>query len=155
VEKDNWTRSGKPSKKGVSSLRTNIMVFTFFLFLSFVFWYLNSMGKAFQSDIRYPFRFINVPIDRELAQGTASKLNLYLQGTGFSMLKLKISGNRTPAEIDLSNVPYKSARSGKPTDFYLVTSGLVQSFNNQLNPECRITSVKPDTLFFSLNETIY
>lgn len=131
------------------------MVFTFFLFLSFVFWYLNSMGKAFQSDIRYPFRFINVPIDRELAQGTASKLNLYLQGTGFSMLKLKISGNRTPAEIDLSKVPYKSARSGKPTDFYLVTSGLVQSFNNQLNPECRITSVKPDTLFFSLNETIY
>lgn len=139
----------------MSSLRTNIMVFTFFLFLSFVFWYLNSMGKAFQSDIRYPFRFINVPIDRELAQGTASKLNLYLQGTGFSMLKLKISGNRTPAEIDLSKVPYKSARSGKPTDFYLVTSGLVQSFNNQLNPECRITSVKPDTLFFSLNETIY
>jgi len=155
VEKDNWARSGKPSKKGVSSLRTNIVVFTFFLFLSFVFWYLNSLGKAIQSDIRYPFRFINIPVDRELAQDTPSKLNLYLQGTGFSMLKLKISGNRTPAIIDLAKVPYKSARSGKPTDFYLVTSGLIQSFNYQLNPECRITSVKPDTLFFSLNEIVY
>jgi len=152
VKKDEGIRSGKLIKKGVSSLRTNLIGFAFFLFLSFVFWYLNSLGKAIQSDIRYPVRFINIPKDRELAEDTPSRLNLFLQGTGFSMLKLKISGNTTPAEIDLAKVPYKSARFGESTDYYIVTSGLIQNFSTQLKPECRITSVKPDTLFFSFRE---
>jgi hypothetical protein len=152
VEKNDGIRPEKLTKKGVSSLKTNIIVFSVFLFLSFVFWYLNSLGKAIQSDIKFPVRFINVPKDRELADNTPAKLNLYLQGTGFSMLKLKISGNREPAVIDLSRVPYKSVRNSRSTDYYLVTSGLVQNFNSQLKPECRITSVKPDTLFFSFKE---
>jgi hypothetical protein len=152
VEKDGQIRSVKLAKRKVSSLRTNIIVFAFFLLLSFVFWYLNSLGKAIQADIRYPVRFINIPRDRKLADDTPSRLNLFLQGTGFSMLKLKISGNRTPAVIDLSKVSYRSTRNGKSIDYYIVTSSLVQNFNTQLNPECRITSVKPDTLFFSFAE---
>lgn len=145
------SRPEKLTKRGVGSFRKDFLVFAVFLFLSFVFWYLNSLGKAFQSDIKYPVRFINLPKDREIA-AAPSKLNLYLQGTGFSMLRLKISGNRNPALIDLIKVPYKSVRNNKPTDYYLVTSGLVQDFNSQLKPECRITSVKPDTLFFSFKE---
>ena len=152
VEKISGIRSVKSSKKGASSLKSNIIVFAFFLFLSFIFWYLSSMGKDIQSDIKYPIRFTNVPRDRELDEAKPSKLNLFLQGTGFSMLQLKISGNSNPAEIDLSKVPYKSSRSGMPNEYYLVTSGLVQSFTNQLNPDCRIRAVKPDTLFFSFKE---
>jgi hypothetical protein len=152
VEKNVGIRAGKPAKKGAISLRSDIIGFAFFLFLSFIFWYLNSMGKVIQSDIKYPYRFINMPRDRQLAEVNPAKVNLFLQGTGFSMLQLKISGNRTPAEIDLAKVPYKSSRSGEPNEYYLITSGLVQSFTNQLNPDCRITSVKPDTLFFSFKE---
>lgn len=109
------------------------------------------MGKAIQSDIKYPVSFINLPKDRELAEAPG-KLNLFLQGTGFSMLRMKISGSRNPAIIDLMKVPYKSVRNNKPTDYYLVTSGLLQNFNAQLKPECRITSIKPDTLFFSFKD---
>jgi hypothetical protein len=152
VDKNDGLKPEKLTKKGVSSLKTNFVVFAVFLFLSFVFWYLNSLGKAIQSDIRYPVRFVNVPKNKELAENIPAKLNLFLQGTGFSMLKLKISGNREPALIDLSKVPYKSVRNNKSTDYYLVTSGLVQNFNAQLRPECRITSLKPDTLFFSFKE---
>jgi len=152
VEKNEGLRTEKLTKKGVGSLKANIALFAVFLFLSFVFWYLNSLGKAIQSDIKYPVRFVNIPKNRELAENNPARLNLFLQGTGFSMLKLKISGNREPAFIDLSKVPYKSVRNNKTTDYYLVTSGLVQNLNAQLRPECRITSIKPDTLFFSFKE---
>lgn len=141
----------KPVRKGYRKNRGDILVFSIFLFLSFIFWYLNSLGKAIQSDIKYPVQFVNVPNDRELSEAPA-KLNMFLQGTGFSMLRLKISGSRNPAIIDLMKVPYKSVRSGKSFDYYLVTSGLVQNFNAQLKPECRITSIKPDTIFFSFRE---
>jgi len=152
VEKTDGIRPEKHIKKMSGTLRSDIMIFSVFFFLSFIFWYLNSLGKAIQSDIKYPVKFINVPKDRELALAP-TRLNLFLQGTGFSMLRLKISGNSDPAIIDLSKVPYKSVRNNKSTDFYLITSGLVQNFNVQLKPECRITSVKPDTLFFSFKET--
>ena len=152
MEKTDGIRPEKHIKKMSGTLRSDIMIFSVFFFLSFIFWYLNSLGKAIQSDIKYPVKFINVPKDRVLALAP-TRLNLFLQGTGFSMLRLKISGNSDPAIIDLSKVPYKSVRNNKSTDFYLITSGLVQNFNVQLKPECRITSVKPDTLFFSFKET--
>ena len=151
MEKSDGIQQEKLTKKGAGLVRSDILVFAVFLFLSFIFWYLNSLGKAIQSDIKYPVKFINMPVDRELAEAPA-RINLFLQGTGFSMLKLKISGKSDPAVIDLLKVPYKSVRNNKSTDYYLVTSGLVQNFNNQLKPECRITSVKPDTLFFSFKE---
>ena len=151
MEKSDGIQQEKLTKKGSGLVRSDILVFAVFLFLSFIFWYLNSLGKAIQSDIKYPVKFINMPVDRELAEAPA-RINLFLQGTGFSMLKLKISGKSDPAVIDLLKVPYKSVRNNKSTDYYLVTSGLVQNFNNQLKPECRITSVKPDTLFFSFKE---
>ena len=152
MKKTDGIQPEKLLKRGArTSLRANILVFSIFLFLSFVFWYLNSMGKAIQSDIKYPVRFINIPKDRELEEAP-EKINLFLQGTGFSMLKMKISGNSDPAIIDLMTVPYKSVRNNKFTGYYLVTSGLVQNFNAQLKAECRITSVKPDTLFFSFKE---
>ena len=151
MEKSDGIQQEKLTKKGAGLVRSDILVFAVFLFLSFIFWYLNSLGKAIQSDIKFPVKFINIPGDRELAEAPA-RINLFLQGTGFSMLKLKISGKSDPAVIDLLKVPYKSVRNNKSTDYYLVTSGLVQNFNAQLKPECRITSVKPDTLFFSFKE---
>lgn len=151
MEKSDEIRPDTYKKKQAGSLRSDILVFTVFLFLSFIFWYLNSLGKAIQSDIKYPVRFVNIPNDRELAEAPA-RLNLFLEGTGFSMLKLKMSGRRNPVLIDLMKVPYKSVRGTISTDYYLVTSGLVPVFNSQLHSECRITSVKPDTLFFSFKE---
>jgi hypothetical protein len=153
LEKSEKNWSGKLARKGIKNLKANILVFSIFLFMSFVFWYINSLGKTIQSDIKYPVQFINVPKDREL-ESVPSKLNLVLQGTGFSMLRLKISGSRDPAVIDLLKVPYKSIRSSAPAGYYLVTSGLVQNFNTQLKPECRITSIRPDTIFFSFKEVI-
>lgn len=150
MEKKDGTRSEKLTKKGVSSIKGNIIVFAFFLLLSFIFWYLNSLDKELETDIRYPVRYTNIPKNRTLTEDIPSRLNLFLRGPGYSIMKLKISGNRAPVLIDFSKVPYKHLQNSKPADYYIVTSGLIQDFNSQLKSECRISSVKPDTLFFTL-----
>jgi hypothetical protein len=38
--------------------------------------------------------------------------------------------------------------------YYIVTSGLLKNLNVQIRSGCEITSVKPDTLFFSLDKVI-
>jgi hypothetical protein len=138
-----------PIKKGIGSTNKNFIVFAFFLFFSFIFWYLNSLGKELEADIRYPVKYTSVPAKKSLEPRTPSNLILTLKGPGYSILKLKISGSLSPLVIDLSKIGYRHAQINKSEDYYIVTPALLQNFNLQMRSTCKITSIKPDTLFFS------
>jgi hypothetical protein len=140
----------KISGKGVRSFNRDLLVFAFFLLLSFIFWYLNSLRKEIEVDIRYPVRYINTPRDRAVSTDMPGKLSLNLKGPGYSIIKLKISGNRAPLVIDFSKVTWKRVPESKTSDYYIVSGGLVPNFSRQLRSEFQIIAVKPDTIFFSL-----
>jgi hypothetical protein len=142
------------TKKEVSVINRDVVVFAFFLFLSFVFWYLNSLGKEIEAGIRYPVKYIKLPRERLIVEEPPVKLNLYLKGPGYSILKLKLSGNRTPVIIDISKVNYMRVPGSKSLSYYIVTSGLTKSLTVQLRSGCEITSIKPDTLFFTLDKVV-
>ncbi len=147
-----WLKKLKGKNSNI--INRDVIVFLFFLFLSFIFWFLNSLAKDIESDIRYPVRYINLPKDRVLIEDLPSRLSLYLKGPGYSILKLKLSGNRTPVIIDISSVNYKRVPGSTTLSYYIVTSGLIPRLTNQLRAECQISSIKPDTLFFSLDRII-
>ena len=147
-------RSESLTKKGVSVIKRDGLVFIFFLFLSFIFWYLNSLGKEIESGVRYHVKYTNLPKERSLVEEIPGRLDLYLKGPGYSILKLKVSGKRTPLEIDISKVSYKRVPGSKTLNYFIVTSGLVKSFSVQLRSVCEIISIKPDTLFFTLGKGI-
>ena len=142
------------TKKKVSGINRDVVVFAFFLFLSFVFWYLNSLGKDTEADIRYAVSYTNLPIGRVITVEPPGKLNLYLKGPGYAILKLRLSGNSSPVKIDFSKVNYKRVPGSNSFNYYIVSSGLTRSFSVQLRSECEIISIKPDTLFFTLDRSI-
>jgi hypothetical protein len=152
VSKKDGFKPQKLAKKEASVTNRNVVVFIFFLLLSFLFWYLNSMGKDQEVDIKYPVKYINLPKNKVLAEELPARLTFYLKGPGYSILRLKYSGNRAPAVIDFSKTSYKKVTDSKSADYYLVTSGLIQDISAQLKSECTITSVKPDTLFLSFTQ---
>jgi len=147
-------RKETEKKKGIKVINRDIFVFAFFLFLSFGFWYINSLGKVMESEIRYPISYINLPKEKVISVDPTEKLNLYIKGQGFSILKLKVSGNRTPIVIDISKVSYKRVPGSKNLNYFIITSGLAKSITIQLRSGCEVTSIKPDTLFFSLEKGI-
>lgn len=141
----------KLAKKGVSGTNRDLIVFAFFLFLSFVFWYLNSLGKVTESEIRYPVRYINLPEERVLIEDLPSQLNLFVKGPGYSILKLKLSRDRTPVILDISSVSYRRVAGAKSLSYYVRTSTLMSKLTSQFGSECSITSIKPDTLYFTFD----
>jgi len=149
MEKKKEIRPEKPVKKGFSFNNRNFIVFAFFLLLSFIFWYLNSLGKDLDTSIRYPVRYTNMPKDKGVAEDLPSRVYLYLNGSGYSILRMKVTGNNSPLTIDFSKLNYRPTRNRGSTEYYILTSGLIQNLNSQIKSECRITSIKPDTLFFS------
>jgi hypothetical protein len=147
-------KSGKLRKKIAKSTNSDVIVFAFFLLLSFIFWYLNSLGKDSESDIKYSVQFINLPKVKVITADPLMKVNLYIKGPGYEILKLKIAGSSTPFKIDISKVNYKRTQGNNTFNYYLLTSGLAKSMSTQLRSECEIISIKPDTLFFTLDKLV-
>ena len=143
----------KLTKKEVGAINRDIVVFAFFLFLSFGFWYINSLGKEVEADIKYPVKYINLPKERVIVE-IPEKVNLYLKGPGYSVLKLRVSGKKPALQVDLSKVSYKHVPESKNADYYIVTSGLLKSFTFQIRSGCEVMAIKPDTLFFTFNKTL-
>jgi hypothetical protein len=140
------------AKKKIGAINRDVVVFAFFLFLSFSLWYLNALGKDAEADIRLPVRFINLPKGRILAENSPDRISLSVKGPGYSILKLKYPGKKTPVTIDLSKVTYKRVPESREPDYYILTSGLVKSFTIQLRSGCDVISIKPDTLFISFGK---
>lgn len=147
IQKENLVR------KKVQVINRDFFVFAFFLLLSFMFWYINSLGKEIEAGIKYPFKYINIPKERVLISESPGKIDLFLKGPGYSVLKLKLLGTKQPVLIDISKVSYKRMPGSKSLSYYIVTSGLAKSFTVQIRSGCEITSIKPDTLFFTLDKT--
>jgi hypothetical protein len=152
VRGEDGIRSDNLVKKRTRVIKRDLAVFAFFLFLSFIFWYLNSLSKEVEAGINYEVKYTNLPKERAIVQDHSSQLKLFLKGPGYSILKLKISGGKAPVVIDISKVNYKRAQGDKGLNYYIITSGLAKSLNVQVRSGCEITSIKPDTLFFSLNK---
>jgi hypothetical protein len=136
-------------KKRLTGFNKDIVVFAFFLLLAFALWYLNSLGKDMEADIRQPVSFINLPKGKMLTQDAPSRLVLSLKGPGFSVLKLKYYSRKNPVIIDLARVTYKKMPDSKSSDYYIVTTSLLKNFSTQLRSGVDVVAVKPDTLFIS------
>jgi hypothetical protein len=141
-------------RKKFRVINRDSLVFLFFLILSFTLWYLNYLENDIEASISYPVRYINPPKDRVLNKGLPDKLDIDLKGPGYSILKLKLSGNRAPVVVDLSKISYRRLPGSKPQSFYLITSGLIRSFTTQLRADCEISTVKPDTIFFIFDRIV-
>jgi hypothetical protein len=139
------------SKREGSLLNKNVVIFAFFLFLAFIFWYLNSMGKEIKSEFKYNVNFINSPKGRVISGDFQSKLTLELKGQGYSLLKRKVSGYRTPLVVDLSKAIFKRIPDPKSIRYYILSAGLIPNFKKQIGNGFEIISVKPDTIFLMFN----
>jgi hypothetical protein len=152
--KDNVETQRELSKRRGGRINRDFAVFAFFLILSFVFWYLNSLGKETEAGIKYSVEFTNLPNGKKIAEKPQMWLNVYLKGQGSSILKLKFSGNKSPVNIDISKVNYKRVPGSSDPDYYIVSSELAKSLTVQLRSGCEVTSIKPDTIFFSLEKAV-
>jgi hypothetical protein len=152
VKVRDWILNRNSAKRELNTIKRDIVVFTFFLFLSFGFWYINSLGKEVESEIKYPVKYINLPKERTIDE-TSLKLNLYIKGPGYSVLKLRVSGNRAPVQVDLTKVNYKRVPESKNADYFILTSALLKSFTVQIRSGCEVVAIRPDTLFFTFNKT--
>jgi hypothetical protein len=140
-------------EKDRESVNREVLIFIFFLILSSLFWYLNELGKDLEATINYPVRYINPPKDRVLTGNLPARIGLELEGPGYSILKMKLSGSRAPVVVDFSKISSKRMAPKSPV-YYLVSADMKESFTRQLHADFNLIGIKPDTLFFGFDKVV-
>jgi len=156
---DPETSTGKELMKIIRVLKKkllnrNVAVFTFFLLLSFIFWYINALSKSITGTINFPVRYTNFPENLALVNELPDKLRLEVQGPGYSVLKARISGNKTPLMIDVKNSGLADSGEESDLQFFIYSYNLRESFIRQIRSDFEINSVSPDSINFIFDKLI-
>lgn len=142
-KKEEYSSSGR--KKRIFATKGEVGVFAIFLFLSFFFWYIDAMNDKQEAYIKCPVVFQNVPASIGRIT-SSSKVYLNMEGTGYSLMKLKMSGRRSPVVVDMNKVRYR--QSEEEEKYYITSSNIVKYVSSQFKSVGQLISIKPDTLFF-------
>lgn len=132
-------------------LRREVAVFSFFLVLSFIFWFLNALSKEMTGRIDYPVRYFNFPEDRALVNELPDYLSLQVNGPGYSIVQTKLGGSRDHLNIDLDKSSIKIQEDRDKLRFYILSYSLREQLSDQLRTDFSILSIVPDTLHFEFD----
>ncbi|MFO7850882.1 MAG: CdaR family protein [Bacteroidota bacterium] len=132
----------------------DVAVFSFFLLLSFIFWFINALSKNNTGSINFPVRYINFPENLALVNELPDRLSLEVVGPGYSVLTARISGNKTPLVIDVNNAGLSVKDRETELEFYIYSYNLRDAFSRQIRSDFDINSITPDTINFVFDKVI-
>ena len=126
----------KPNKR--------LTAFLICLFVSAMFWFLNSLSHKYTETISLPVSYINIPKEKFLVNKLPEKILLKITAQGFYLFANKINLFNDQVIIDCNNLKYKNESSQA---IYPTYSGF-DKIASQLNSEVEILKIFPDTIFF-------
>ena len=143
-------------RKRFSELRTRLLrrevaVFSFFLLLSFIFWFLNGLSKEMNGKIDFPVRYINFPEGKTLVNDLPDYLTISLKGPGYSIVQTKLGGRRDHLTIDLDRISIQVMEDREILKLYSLTYNFRGMLAEQIRSDFSINSISPDTIYFELD----
>lgn len=124
-----------------------ILIFLFFLIVSFLIWLLNALDKEYITEIQVPVLYTNFPGNKVQVTKLPENFKLRVEATGYLLLKHLLTSTLKPMHIDINeHVP--EFRAVDTIDFYVRTSGFREQIESQLFKEIQIISIKPENIYF-------
>ena len=80
-----------------------ILVFSFFVLLSFGFWLLQSLRQEYEITLTFPIRYTNVPADIALDSNTPQTITAEIKDKGSILLNYTWGRTLIPIEVDFEN----------------------------------------------------
>ena len=127
--------------------KKNALVFSFFLVLSVIFWFINALSKDYVTIINYPVRYSDLPTGKTLIGESPDFLSLRISAHGYTILRHKLSSKYIPISFSVSSFSINRV-SANDSVFYIQTRYAREHLSAQLSPDIQILEIKPDTLYF-------
>lgn len=127
--------------------RIRILMFSIFLLISVLIWFLNALSKNYTSDIEYPLIYTDFPANRVLVGDLPGHLDLSINANGYALLKYKVFRKTVPIVFKVS--AFTLNRPGQDsTRAYILTRYLKDQVSRELPDDLQLLEINPDTLHF-------
>ncbi len=131
-----------------------ILVFLICLGLSAFFWLLNSLEKRYTDRISVPVKYINLPKDKQLVGSLPKKLDLIVDGYGYTLLNHKLRLAFSPVLISVNDLTDNILENQNFSRYTIHTSAHKEEIEKQISSEIKIINIKPDTITFNFSYVI-
>ncbi len=133
------------------SLRKKILSFSFFVIISFAFWFLNQLNEEFREDILLPVEYKNLPENKIQTLALPQSLKITTQASGYQLTNHYLTAEKKSFIVDLEKL---KARTNDGEHFYVLINDVIESNKNQYTEKMQILSVKPDTIKFTFEQVL-
>lgn len=97
-----------------SKLNKEFLIFVFFLFLSTVFWCINTLNETFETEILVPIEVTDLPSNVVITSNTNDTLRVVLRDKGINLLKYLFQSETKPLEVGFSEFMLTSSYAEMP-----------------------------------------
>ncbi len=131
-----------------------ILLFLIFLAISFILWFLLSLDEYYNTEIKIPVEFVNVPKNKFIKSGNARTVTLTVNGYGYDIVKYSMKNKISALRVNLNEVRLYPVQKNDSNDYYFLTKDMILQLSSQLSPKIKIISVSPDTIFITFSQLI-
>ncbi len=137
--------------KAVNPSSGKALVFLICLILSSFLWLLNSLEKRYTDRISVPVKYVNFPKDKQLAGALPKKLDLMVDGYGYTLLSHKLRLTFSPVILSVSDLTDNVLENSKISKYIINTSSHKEEIEKQISSEIKILTIRPDTIAFTFS----
>jgi len=141
------------NRKVIQRIDQKILIYLIFVGISTIFWFLNKIGNDFTITVNYPVRYTNVPKSKVIVNEVPDRLQLTINGYGYTLLKYKLSPAPYPVIINLGDYGNQLNRPGARR-FVLLTRNEREKISKQMPNDVEVIDVLPDTILFQFGNLI-
>ncbi len=127
--------------------KKRLAIFSVFVLISAVFWFLSAMNREYTTKLDYKIEFIDFPDDVRPASAVPEKLLLTVKGFGYDLIGL--SNNTNPLKISIKEYAIKDKNDKSKLIIY------THLLSDKFFPEAsgiEILSVDPETVVFKVEK---
>ena len=109
-----------------------------------------SLSKEYNIIVNFPVKYINLPVDKVIANQLPQSIDIDIKSSGFNLLMYKLKQHREIVLIDINDsrsLPFKN-------HYYLFTGSGIDKITAQFGNEIKILKIEPDSIFLNFNKKV-
>jgi len=126
-----------------------LLVFCFFLAVSFGFWLLQALNETLEHEVQVSLRLDNVPSDVVIIDSLPPSVSVVLHDKGLTLARQNFSSIFRPNRLDIDFSKYDTGK--KEAEVNISAADMQRMLGRLFVSSAMIRSIRPDTLRFSYN----
>ena len=126
-----------------------VLVFCFFLAVSFGFWLLQALNETLEREVQVAVELENVPDDIVIIDSLPSAIGVTLHDRGLTLARHSFSSLFRPNSVEIDFTKYETGKND--AEVYITSSDIQRMLRSVFPASTKIQTVRPDTLRFAYN----